>query len=164
MRRLRLAVEESVLEIEQAKFRQRIAEFTTQSRAAEVEVADANIARRRLVAPIDGDIVAVFRQHGQWVQPGDPVARLVNLGTLRVEGFLSAKEYDANDVADRPVSVEVELARGRSVRVQGKIVYVSPIVQAGGQYRVWAEVQNEQESGQWLLRPGLTAKMTIDVD
>ena len=43
------------------------------------------------------------------------------------------------------------------------ITFVNPLVQAGGEYRVWAEVVNRQENGEWLLRPGLEAEMTIDV-
>jgi hypothetical protein len=49
------------------------------------------------------------------------------------------------------------------VQFTGKIIYISPLVQAGGEYRVWAEVSNRQENGQWLLRPGLNAEMTIQL-
>jgi hypothetical protein len=40
-------------------------------------------------------------------------------------------------------------------------VYVSPLVESGNTFRIWAEVANEQEDDQWLLRPGQTAQMTI---
>jgi hypothetical protein len=89
------------------------------------------------------------------------VLRVVRFDTLRVEGFLSSLKYDPAEVVNRSVEVSVELARGRRVKFPGKIVYVSPLVQAGGDYRVWAEVSNQQESGQWLLRPGLNATMVI---
>ena len=49
------------------------------------------------------------------------------------------------------------------MRLDGKIVFVSPLVQPGGEYLVWAEVENKQENGHWLLRPGLTATMTIQL-
>jgi hypothetical protein len=40
---------------------------------------------------------------------------------------------------------------------------MSPLVESGGDYRVFAEVENRQApgSGQWLLRAGQTARMTI---
>jgi len=163
VRQLRLAWQRAVLEIEQAESRRRIAGFTSDSRAAEVEAADQAIARRRIEAPIDGEVVNVFAKLGQWVNPGDAVLRIVDLSTLRVEGFLNAADFDPGEVAGSPVTVEVELARGRRIRTEGKIVYVSPLVHAGGQYRVWAEVENRRENGSWLLRPGLTAAMTIAV-
>ena len=40
-------------------------------------------------------------------------------------------------------------------------VAASPLVTAGNKYRVRAEVVNRTEKGQWLLRPGMTAAMTI---
>jgi hypothetical protein len=40
-------------------------------------------------------------------------------------------------------------------------VFISPLVQAGDKYRVRAEVENRTEAGAPLLRPGMTATMTI---
>jgi macrolide-specific efflux system membrane fusion protein len=100
---------------------------------------------------------------GEWVEPGNEVLRLVRLDRLRIEGFLNASDFSPSEVSNRPVRVTVELARGRKETFQGKIVFVNPLVQAGGVYRVWAEVVNRMENNQWLLRPGLLAEMTIDV-
>ncbi len=54
-------------------------------------------------------------------------------------------------------------ARGQTVRLPGKVVFVSPLVQAGDRYRVRAEVENRQQNEHWLLRPGMSASMTIHV-
>ena len=53
------------------------------------------------------------------------------------------------------------LAGGRTARFPGQIVFISPLVQAGNKYRVRAEVENHTENGNPLLRPGMTAHMTI---
>ena len=45
--------------------------------------------------------------------------------------------------------------------LSGKITFVNTLVQAGGEYKVWAEVENREENGQWLLRPGLNVTMQI---
>ena len=66
-------------------------------------------------------------------------------------------------VSGRPVTVEVELADGRKVRLSGQVVFVSPLIRAGNIYRVRAEVENRKENDQWLLRPGMAATMTIDL-
>jgi hypothetical protein len=83
---------------------------------------------------------------------------------LRIEGFVHSSQYDPNEIVGRPVTVTVELARGRRVVVEGKVVYASPLVEAGGDYRVWAEVKNRKVGGQWQLRPGLDASMLIHVN
>jgi multidrug efflux pump subunit AcrA (membrane-fusion protein) len=164
VRRLNLAWHRAFLQIEQAQVEQKMAKYQAQLRAAEVEAAEANIRRRRIVAPVAGEVVELMKHEGEWVAPGDPVLRVARFDTLRIEGFLNATEYDPLDVANRPVTVEVELARGRRVQFTGQISYIDPRVQAGGEYRVWAEVANRREGDQWLLRPGLSAVMTVHVD
>jgi multidrug resistance efflux pump len=163
MRRLILDHERSVLSIEQAQFELALAKITAQSKAAEVEAADKKLARHQIRAPISGQVVALLKHAGEWVSPGDTILRIVNLETLRIDAFLNAAEYDPGEVDRRPVTVDVELARGRSVQLSGRVVYVNPLVGVGG-YPVWAEVVNRKENGQWLLRPGLIASMTIHVN
>lgn len=65
------------------------------------------------------------------------------------------------DVFGKPVKVVVELADGKLFVFDGEVTFVSPLIEAGSQYRIWAEVENRQEHGQWLLRPGMQAEMTI---
>jgi hypothetical protein len=64
-------------------------------------------------------------------------------------------------VDGRPVTATVRLAHGRRESFSGKVVFVSPEVEAGGQYRYWAEVDNRKTGEHWLLRPGLMAEVTI---
>lgn len=161
VRRLKLAWDRAALQIEQSQLEQRMSGFTAKVKAADVEAADNNIRRSQLVAPIAGEVVELMIEAGEWVNPGDPIMRIIRFDTLRVEGFVQASQYDPGELVDRPVTVEVELARGRRERQQGKIVYVDSRVQAGGEYRVWAEITNRQENGQWVFRPGLNAAMRI---
>ena len=163
VRRLQLAWHRAFLQIEQSQVDQQMARYDVQSRAAEVEAADTNIQRRQILAPVDGEITELMKHEGEWVNPGDPVLRVMRFDTLRIEGFLNATRYDPIDVSHRPVTVEVELARGRRVQFTGHISHIESAVQAGGEYRVWAEVTNRREGDQWLLRPGLSATMTIHV-
>jgi multidrug resistance efflux pump len=161
VRRLKLAWHKAALQIEQSQLEQRMAAFTVKSKAAEVAAAENKIRRAQLIAPFDGEITELHLKKGEWVNPGDPVMRIVRFDTLRVEGFVNAKQYDPGEIIGQPVTVEVELARGRRVRQTGKIVLVNSEVQGGGDYRVEAEIANHQENGQWVFRPGLTAAMRI---
>jgi hypothetical protein len=88
----------------------------------------------------------------------------VQLDELYVDGFLSSAEFDGGDVADRQVTVEVELARGRRDQFDGRVVFVNPLIQAGNKFRVRALVANRKADGHWLLRPGMMASLTIQFD
>ena len=46
----------------------------------------------------------------------------------------------------------------------GEIVFVNPLIEASGAYRVWAEVDNHRHNGRWVLRPGMEAQMTIQLN
>ncbi len=161
LRRLLLTHRRTILEIEQAEMSLRIAGLEAQVSRAEVDAAQENLQRRRITSPLDAVVVELYRHAGEWVQPGDPVMHLAQVNRLRIEGFLNADKVDPGEVAGRPVTVRVQLAHERTEQFTGKIVFVSPLVQAGGEYQIWAEVENRQHNGQWVLRPGLSAEMTI---
>ena len=163
--RLKLTHEKSKLQIEQAQVENQKDAFTAQIKGAEKDAAELAIKRRLLIAPFDGVVVHVYHHVGESDSPGDAVLRIVHLEHLQIEGFLNAADYSPNEVDGCAVSVDVQLGRGGHEKVPGKIVFVSPLVQAGGEYRVFAEVKNRTvegtAGGHWLLRPGLSATMTI---
>jgi multidrug resistance efflux pump len=131
--------------------------------AAEANVAAAgeDVERRLLRAPFEGDVTEIHLHVGEWAEEGKPIMRIVRMNRLRVEGFVKVRDILPADIVGRQVRVEAELAQGSTQTFSGEITFVSPVVQAGGEYRVWAEVANRQERGHWLLRPGLEARMSI---
>ncbi len=161
--RLRLEWEKSALQIEQAGLERKLTALAAASKGVEVEAADNAIERRLIKSPLDGVVVQVFPHQGEWMQPGDPLARVVRTDRLRVEGYVDAAKWAPEEIRDRPVTVEVTLANDRRETFRGRMVFVSPLVESGGDYRVFAEVENRQAeaSKQWLLRAGQTAKMTV---
>jgi multidrug efflux pump subunit AcrA (membrane-fusion protein) len=163
MQELWLKVRQAELQIEKATHEQTIARYETAGYKAKVDVADEQVRKRKITAPIKGEVVEVMFREGEWVEPGNPVLRIVRLDRLRIEGFLNIKDFSPSEVGKRRIHIVVPLARGRLEKFDGTITFVNPLVQAGGEYRVWAEVVNRQENGEWLLRPGLEAEMTIDV-
>jgi hypothetical protein len=130
---------------------------------AAVDAADKAIERRMIRSPIDGVIEDLSKHQGEWLQPGDMLAHVLRTDTLRVEGYIDAAKWDPGEVRDRPVTVSVTLANGKQEEFTGRIVFVSERVESGGDYRVYADVPNRRgvASGEWLLRAGQTAKMTI---
>jgi multidrug efflux pump subunit AcrA (membrane-fusion protein) len=161
--RLQLTWKRGELQIEQAQMERKLAAMAVQSQEVDIAAAENAIDRRKIRSPLHGMVVQVFPHLGEWMQPGDPLARVVRTDSLRVEGYVDSARFEPEHVRDRPVTVVVTLADERKESFKGRIVYVSPLVEPGGDYRVWAEVGNRQPEGsnQWLLRPGQTATMTI---
>jgi len=164
--RLRLEWQKSGLQIEQAQLERKLAEFAARVKDAEVKAAEINIKRRLVSSPLDGEVVDVQGNQGEWMQVGAPLAHVVRTDKLRVEGYVDAATWDPEQIRGRPVTVEVTLANARKETVEGRISFVSPLVESGGDYRVFAEVPNRKTPGsdEWLLRAGQTATMTIHSD
>lgn len=157
----RLAQQRDELQVEKARLDLKIAKMTADVHQAEVDAAELSVTRRQVLSPIDGEVVSLLHEAQEWVNAGEPVAQVVRMDRLRVEGFVSTAELSVSEIVGKDVLVELLLARGRTERFTGKVVYVSPIVTAGGKYRVRAEVENRLENRQWLLRAGMNASMTI---
>jgi macrolide-specific efflux system membrane fusion protein len=155
--RLRLAAERTLLEIEQAEQDQQIAALTHQLKNTEVAVAEQSIERRKVLSPLDAMVVELKRRVGEWVQPGDVVARLVRVDRVRAEGFLPAGSVTPN-LLGSPALLTLEASSKGSDRIEGRIAFVSPEVNpVNNLVRVWAEFENADGA----LRPGLKGKLTI---
>jgi multidrug efflux pump subunit AcrA (membrane-fusion protein) len=160
----KLVLDRSVLQIEKAKKDQVIAKKEAGVKEAELKAAEIGLARRTTTAPFNGEVQQLFQKQAQWVNPGDPILRLVKFDVLRVESYVGADEYDPVELAGKPVTVKVRLARDRMVTLPGRITHVGQTVRAvKGDYLVRAEIQNQREGDYWLIRPGLLAEMTIHV-
>ena len=164
MRRLKLTRHRAELQIVRSRLDMKVAGMTADVHQAAVAAAEENIDRRKITAPFDGMVVDLLRQRGEWVDTGEPVLRMIRLDRVRVEGFFDARQFNPEEVSGRPVTVEIERARGQKVRLPGAVVFVSPLVQAGYKYRVRVEVQNQQQDAHWLLGPGMSASMAIHID
>ena len=158
--RLRLLVDKTRLSIEQADRDLQAAALTEQMKSASVRRAMKELQLREVVAPIRGVVVEVVRKTGEWVDPGDPVVRIVGLDRLRVEAFVDGARFGADLIAS-PVRLEMKLPPGDRVsHFHGQIVFVSPEVHpVNGQVRVWAEVDNPSLE----LRPGTRGLLTVDL-
>ena len=160
-RRQVLTHERSEIEAQVAEQDKIGAAKTAELRQAQVDVASLNLDHHQIRSPIDGEVVQVYRKIGEWVSPGDPLLRIIDLQTLRVEGFLKINDYLRQDILGQPVIVEIQLTRGRTAKFESTITYVSPLVQASGDYRVVCEVKNRKVDGFWVMLPGMDAELTI---
>ncbi|HEY3392532.1 MAG TPA: efflux RND transporter periplasmic adaptor subunit [Lacipirellulaceae bacterium] len=153
----RFRAEQAELDLEKAQHERRQDELSADLKAKELELSQYSIDVRKILAPINGVVVEVLRQPGEWVEPGEKVLRIVRIDRLRVEGMVHARDLPP-DLRGAPVTITMELPGKGETTFEGKIVFVSPeISPVNGQVRVWAEVDNKDG----LLKPGLRPRMTI---
>jgi multidrug efflux pump subunit AcrA (membrane-fusion protein) len=146
---------------EKARKEQELAKFEAYTKQAELDAAKLAIDRRVITVPFDGVVEDLGRKQDEWVNPGDTILELFRLDTMHVEGAVDQSQYDPHEIQGCEVTVEVQMARGRTESFRGRITKVSAIVRGDRVYDVRAEVANRQEHGTWMLRDGVEATMTI---
>lgn len=155
--KLRLTLQRAELEVEQAERDFAVAKETAQLKENDYQLAQYQVQRRRIVAPLSGVVVEVYRSQGEWVEPADVILRILRMDRLRAEGFLKAAQLRGR-LQGRAVTLLVDLPGQPGATFPGKIVFVSPEIDpVNNQVRVWAEVDNRGLQ----LRPGMRAKMMI---
>lgn len=161
----RLEWQKAFLGIEQAERERKIDTLTAGAKAAATTAAENDVERRKIVAPISGEVTKVKPRVGEWLEPGKPVLWIADLQTMWVEGFVKASEYSLGQVAHKNVRVTAEIGPNHQKEVfEGKIVFVEKDIR-GGEFRVRAEVQNRRDkvTNEWLLVPGMEPDMDIQL-
>jgi multidrug efflux pump subunit AcrA (membrane-fusion protein) len=130
------------------------------ARASEVE---ERIRRHTVLARFDGVVIKRYKQTGEWVTAGEPVARVARMDKLYVTGLISNNEYNPSDVKGKNVVVTVELARKKTMEFRGKITTIGfeDIAGTGNEFQVKAEIDNEMLEGEWALRKNSRVSMRI---
>jgi RND family efflux transporter MFP subunit len=155
----RLSVEKAKLEHEKALQLRRKADLELQLATVKLDAARVELARRRIVAPLDGVVVEASVRRGEWLEPGQKAFRLVSIDRLKAEGFLEASRARGLQPG---AGVRMRAASGSNLEpIVGKLVFVSPEVDpVTNQVRLWAEVDNA--AGAW--RPGDQGTLVVVSD
>ncbi|MEK6248856.1 MAG: HlyD family efflux transporter periplasmic adaptor subunit, partial [Planctomycetales bacterium] len=163
VRKAELQASRGKLGVEQATLEQKELIHASAASEERLQAAEDEIKRHLINAPIDGVIVDVHRQPGEWVTAGAPVFRLVRMDRLGIDGFLNIDRD--GDLVREGMSIVATVSVGeKQVEAKGVVTYVEPIVQADGNYRVRVEVGNHRSDGRWLLRAGLPASFRVEID
>jgi macrolide-specific efflux system membrane fusion protein len=156
--RLKLGAEHAELQVEQAEFEFETAQLALKLNENELRRATRQVERRKIVAPLAGRIVQVYRREGEWVEPGQSVVRVLRVDRLKAIGFLKARQTP-DDITGRPVTLTLRGAGDEADVYRGKVTFVQPEVNpVNGQFDFWAEIENTD----FALRPGLRATMIIE--
>lgn len=150
------------LRIELAEMQKKIALAQFIAKRNEREIAEYEQKRRRIVAPFDGYVETRIAQEGEWVQPGSPIATIVQLDRVRVEGVVNALEFKGRVRAGMPIKVRVfaDTSDNEAIEVAGKIGFVSSELNLRGQVRIWADIDNRKDQNEaWIVKPGMQAEI-----
>jgi len=156
--RLQLAAEHAKLQLEQAEYDFETAQLALKVNENELRRAKRQIERRKISAPIPGRAVQILRRNGEWVEPGQPVVRIIRIDRLKAVGSLQAPQL-TEDLTGRKVKLRVLLSGEEPIEFPGEVTFVhSEVNPVNGQVDFWAEIENRD----LLLRPGLKATLVIE--
>jgi RND family efflux transporter MFP subunit len=159
--KLRLVVDQSRLAIEQAEHQQQVATAKAIEKVAAVQIARTRLAKYQILAPVDGLVVEVSVEPGEWVEAGKPIARLISLDPIRVECFVDGRKH-GGELVGRKVefsySIDDENPQGDSIKLFGEVDFVSPELNpVTGQIRLWATIKNPNQRA----RAGMRGRLVI---
>lgn len=151
--RLRLELQRSCLSLEQAERTGQTNQLNKQLKAEQVVIAELQLSNRTISAPISGLVTEVSIEKGEWVNSGQPIARIVNTDKLRFTGFADSREILPSEIAksaslvvDFKGDIDREAAENSSDDVEVTITFVNPEIDpASGLYEVRAEVDNRDQ-------------------
>lgn len=152
LERLKLEYERARLSGEQAQRTAVTNELNVELRKAQLDLATVELNNREIKTPVSGLVVQVYRQVGEWVQPGQTIARVINLKKLRV----SCRCY-LKDASPESISEEATFVRDGK-EYKAKVVFASPEIDPDVQdFIVWAEVENPNGN----LKPGMSGSIVL---
>lgn len=136
--------------------RQRLIELgMTAEQLAELDRSGQEQSRITLYAPIGGTVIEKMLVEGKYVDVGEPIYRIANLSTVWL--LLQLFPEDASLVRfGQSVEVEVQSLPGRLL--EGKVAFVSPVVDSRTRT---VDVRVELLNTDGLLRPGDYARAEV---
>ncbi|HEX6041000.1 HlyD family secretion protein [Longimicrobium sp.] len=93
-----------------------------QARAAQVQ---EQIRQSQVVNPVAGTVLATYSEQGEFVQPGQPLYKIADLGTLTLRAYVSGAQLAAVRVGQR-VTVQVDAGEDARRGFPGTVTWISP--------------------------------------
>ena len=156
LERLELELERSTLSAEQAERTKDVNVLSRQLSQERFNVAELRLKYRSIESPLDGEVAELLVQVGEWVQAGQPVARIISLNSLRVSALIP----QADVLKIKPGSAakfEVKIG-DQTISADGEVSFVSrEIDPVAGDCLIWIDVDNSEKK----LLPGMRGKLTV---
>ena len=125
---------------------------------AAIKLAQAKLEKATIEAPFDGVIGLRSVSIGEYVTPGQAIAPLESVDTLKAD-FRLPERFIANVEQGQTLELQVDARPGQLFA--GEVYAISPLIEEGGRsILVRARVDNQQG----LLRPGMFARVQLITD
>ena len=156
LERLQLELDQAKLSGEQALMELDAAQWTVKLKEKMTHATKVKLDSRIVRAPFRGTVAQVLIQPGQWVNAGEPIARVIDLERLRVEGYFRQDLIRRIQVGSTG-NFTYKLG-GQTLSIPVKVSFVSPEI-VEGIFQVRADIDNRQR----LHLPGIQGKLTLDM-
>lgn len=168
--RSRLAVERANLEQERVKRQKQDLATTLRLQELEIGILDLQLAKLRARSSLTGVVLTRYRNRGEWVDKGEPIAKIARMDQLRVSAYMAEADLSPRKAVGTPVAVQWHEGKATSghgteasgpYTLRGKIVSIDPQMMSDQTYRINVMIENRQVEGGWLLLPGRSVTMTV---
>lgn len=160
--RLQLQYERALLQIKQARHQQQVNILKSEEAA---QVKDTYLVK----AEFPGVVTKVEKFVGEGVREGDSILSISDPSRVKVQGFIHTADVFRIKKGD-PVKVKIDIPDFDTPHEEfifdGKLVFIDNSVDSVkfDEVQVWAEVTNEFENDQPILRKGFLTRMIILTD
>lgn len=157
--KLRLELKRAELSKEQAERTKLTNDLARDLKDSQRQIAQIRLDNRTVRSPIKGQVLEIFRQQGEWVGAGEPVARVARQDELKiVVSVKNAEDLDPNEIDLEKISFVIEI-RGEEKEFPVHDVFVSPELQLSQGYTIKAKIDNSEG----LIRPGAAGKIRVRI-
>ena len=138
----RLEKERATLQLQQANRQLEIAQFRTRLTGSQIKSAQVRLAKTKIVSPVNGLVVRVAKQAGEWLEQSETVCEIVSTDRLRVEGYATVAQA-AQIKTGMAATVEFNQPWIKSKRIDGTVTFVAPTANPLNlQVPIWVEFDN----------------------
>jgi len=163
--RAKFEKERSKLQIDAAKQQKTEARIEYEEVTAQLNQQRERLARHLIAVRFDGVVVELFKHAGEWVQAGEPIAKVARMDEMYVQGLIRYSEFNAHELLNKPVVVSVQLAQDEQMDFEGVVKVIPPNdAGSGEEYMIKALIKNRMVEGQWVLRKDARVSMKIKME
>lgn len=146
------------LQLQKAQRDFRIAELHSKLAHSDIKLAQSQLRKTQVLAPVDGMVVSIESHAGEWVEPSQTLAKIVRVDQLRIEGFVPAASAR---LIKSGMPVEVRFKEDWIKQsIPGKVVFVNPEANPHNMtVQIWADIENVNQS----LVPGLRGDIVVGI-
>lgn len=156
--RYRLLAERAALEIERAEVDVQLNRLQRDSLIVELAQARKTVERHTVKTPEEAVVIDVFKNVGEWVEPGDKLVELISIKKLRIEGLLESVQAAS---VRRGSKAEVTVPDSRVPATKATVSFVSPVENpVNRQVKVFVDLDNSSQ----VFRPGMAVQVRIAVE